>query len=69
MTSTRTDNRKRKIDILKECQSDLVTILLMDSKDRDGINMSRFKELHRIVKDILEQGNSMSVDFTKDSKN
>ena len=55
MVSTRTENRARKIDILKSCQTKIIDLMLLEHKDREKINMSRFKELAYLLDNMVKE--------------
>ena len=55
MVSTRTQNRQRKIQLLRETLDDTLTLLLLEHKDRDGVNMAEFKQLSQQAKGMLKQ--------------
>lgn len=64
MVSTRTINRNKKIDLLKETLNGIIDLLLMDKKSRDVINLSEFKQIALKVKEIAEQGKLFEKKFT-----
>ena len=45
-------NRQKKIAMLREAQVKIIDLLLLEHKDREKINMSKFKELHRLLGDM-----------------
>jgi len=68
MVSTRTINRIKKVNLLKESLNGIIDLLLMDFKSRDVINMAEFKHLSSKVKEMLEQGKLFEKKFTYNSK-
>lgn len=55
MVSSRTINRKRKIEILKGILGDIIDILLLSDKYRDWVNMKEYKDLADLVKSIKDK--------------
>jgi hypothetical protein len=71
MVSTTTIYREKKKSILKEVLNNIIDLLLMEHKQRDSINLARFKRLSHEVKSMLEEARivkSKSENFTRKSK-
>lgn len=58
--SKQTENRERKIKLLKEALLGIIDLLLLDKKERDWINMGEFKELSRKVESMRNMGKPLS---------
>lgn len=54
MTSTRTTNRIKKVELLKKSMYDIMDLLMLEHKYRDFVNMKHFKELSSKVKTIKD---------------
>jgi hypothetical protein len=52
MTSPLTENRKKKMSIIKECIDDLMELSWMDTIERDNVKMADFKALILKVKEM-----------------
>jgi len=64
MVSTRTQNRIKKLKLLKESLNGIVDLLLLQHQERDMINMAEFKRLLHKVKSMIETGKLIEKKFT-----
>lgn len=71
MTSSKTVNRSKKMQILKESLNGIVELLVMQQQERDMINMAHFKRLALIVNGMVElvkNSKLPSQNYTKDKE-
>ena len=54
MVSTRTINRQRKVNLLRESFNGILDMLLMEHQCRDRVNMAQFKQLKKMVEEMKE---------------
>ena len=52
MVSTRTTNRQRKVQYLRDSLNIILDLLMSEHKSRENINMGDFKELQRQLEDM-----------------
>lgn len=64
MTSPKTINRRRKVELCKQSLNNIVDILLADYVTRDAVNMAQFKEMSRKVSDIADTIKRLEKNYT-----
>jgi hypothetical protein len=71
MVAPLTENRRKKVELLREALNGIIDILLREHTARDSINMAKFKRLSSLVKEVREQAEirkSKAENYTKNSE-
>jgi len=55
MVSTRTENRRRRLDLLIEADQLILKMLVLEHRHREQINLSEFKRIANNLKEMLNK--------------